>query len=254
MYKSFISSNFPYCPVSWMFWGKRNSDKLEKLQERCLRFVFSDYTRPYNDLLKHGNFLSLCAPRIRYLAIEMFKYVHGLNPPYLNEIFINKDTLYNLRDNNRLQQPEYQTIRYGFKSCRYYGSKLSNALPTQVKQSENFYHFKKNTTDWRVSGKCDMFIIQWYMWYIALYTKFIVLFYRVFFAAVFMFNFHPPVFARHRSAISCQSVVFRFLCTFAYHLFILSKIKWQFVLHIFSEPVCTFKYMLSFIEPLRFVC
>ena len=78
MYKSFISSNFSYCPVSWMFCGKRNSDKLEKLQERALRFVFSDYTRPYSDLLKHGNFLSLSALRIRYLAIEMFKCVHGL--------------------------------------------------------------------------------------------------------------------------------------------------------------------------------
>ena len=40
IYKSFISSNFSYCPVSWMFCGKRNSDKLEKLQERALRFVF----------------------------------------------------------------------------------------------------------------------------------------------------------------------------------------------------------------------
>ena len=140
--------------------------------------LFSDYTRPYSDLLKHGNFLSLSALRIRYLAIEMFKYVHGLNPPYLNELFINKDTPYNLRDSNRLQQPEYKSVRYGFKSFRYYGSKLWNALPTEVKQSENLYHFKKNITDWCVSGKCDMFIIQWYMWYIAFYTKFTVLFYR----------------------------------------------------------------------------
>ena len=33
MYKSFISSNFSYCPVSWMFCGKRNSDKLEKCRK-----------------------------------------------------------------------------------------------------------------------------------------------------------------------------------------------------------------------------
>ena len=115
MYKSFISSNFSCCPVSWMFYGKRNSDKLEKLQERALRFVFSDYTSPYNDLLKRGNFLSLSALRIRYLAIEMYKCVHGLKPPYLNELFVSKDTRYNLRDSNRLQQPEFQTVRYGFK-------------------------------------------------------------------------------------------------------------------------------------------
>ena len=162
MYKSFISSNFSYCPVSWMFCGKQNSDKLEKLQERALRFVFSDYTSPYSDLLKHGNFLSLSALRIRYLAIEMYKCVYDINPPYLNELFIGKDTRYNLRDSNRLQQPEFETVRYGFMSFRYYGSKLWNALPTQLKASENLHHFKKNITQWCLSGKCDVFIIQWY--------------------------------------------------------------------------------------------
>ena len=100
MYKSFISSIFSYCPVSWMLCGKQNSDKLEKLQERALRFVFSYYTSPYSDLLKRGNFLSLSALRIRYLAIEMYKCVYDINPPYLNELFISKDTRYNLRDSN----------------------------------------------------------------------------------------------------------------------------------------------------------
>ena len=45
----------------------------------------------------------------------MYKCVHGLNPPYLNELFVSKQTRYNLRDNNRLQQPEFQTVRYGFE-------------------------------------------------------------------------------------------------------------------------------------------
>ena len=42
IYKSFISSNFSYCPVTWMFCGRKNVMKLEKLQERALRFVFND--------------------------------------------------------------------------------------------------------------------------------------------------------------------------------------------------------------------
>ena len=253
MYKSFISSNFSYCLVSWMFCGKRNSGKLEKLQERGLCFIFSDYTRPYSDLLKHGSFLSLSALRIRYLAIEMFKCVHDLNPLYLNELFINKDTPYNVRDSNRLQQPEYKTVRYGFKSFRYYGSKLWNTLPTEVKQSENLYHLNKNITDWCVSGKCDMYIIQWYMWYIALYTKFIVSFYRFYLCSTFI-NLSLPGTPATGVQFHANLEVFRFLYTFTYHLFILSKINWQFVLLFVSEPMCTFEYMLNFIEPLRFVC
>ena len=183
MYKSFISSNFSYCPVSWIFCGKRNSDKLEGLL--VLYFLI---IRAY---IENCQFLSLSAIRIRYLAIEMYKCVHGLNLPYLNELFKNKDTRYHLRDYNRLQQPEFQTVRYGFKSFRYYGSKLWNALPAEVKKSENLHHFKKNITQWCASAKCDVFIIQWYTWYIhiciyimyifiyiLLYMRFITSFYQ----------------------------------------------------------------------------
>ena len=87
IYKSFIASNFNYCPVSWMFCGRKNANKLEKLQERALRFVFNDINGSYTDLLKRGNFLSLSAYRIRSLAIEVFKCYKDINPLYLNELF-----------------------------------------------------------------------------------------------------------------------------------------------------------------------
>ena len=176
-----------------MVCGKWNSDKLEKLQERTLCFVFSDYTSPYSDLLKRGNFLSLSALRIRYLAIEMYKCVHGLNPPYLNELFVSKYTHYNLRDSNRLQQPEFQTVRYGFKSFRYYGSKLWSSLPTDIKNSESLYHSKKNITQRCVSGKCDGFIIQWQTWYIAPIWNLLHYFIGFICVLVFIYNSHIPM-------------------------------------------------------------
>ena len=40
IFKSFISTNFSYRPVSWMFCGKTNLNKLEKLQERALQLFF----------------------------------------------------------------------------------------------------------------------------------------------------------------------------------------------------------------------
>ena len=80
--ESFISSNFNYCPVAWMFCGKKNLVKLEKLQERALRFVFCDATASYEDLMERGNFLPLSVYRIRCLGIEVFKCFHGLNPAF----------------------------------------------------------------------------------------------------------------------------------------------------------------------------
>ena len=163
----------PIFILSWIFCRKRNSVKLEKLQKRALSFIFSDYTSPYRELLKHVHFRSLSALRIRYLAIEMYKCVQGLNPPYLNVPFKSKDTRCNFRDSNRLQQPEFQTVRYGLKSFRYHGLKLWNALPAEVKKSQNLHHFKKNVTQWCASAKCDVFIIQWYTWYICIYIMYI---------------------------------------------------------------------------------
>ena len=87
IYKAFISSNFNYCPVSWIFCGKRNSDKLEKVNERALRFVFLDRSSTYSELLRRGGFLSLSQYHLKHMAIEVFKCVHGLNPPYLNSLF-----------------------------------------------------------------------------------------------------------------------------------------------------------------------
>ena len=87
IYRSFIAANFNYCPISWIFFGKKIASKLEKLQERALRFVFCDQNSSYDDLFKRGNVLSLKAYRIKCLAVEVFKYVHGFNPTYPNCLF-----------------------------------------------------------------------------------------------------------------------------------------------------------------------
>ena len=43
IYKSFIQSNFNYCPLVWHFCSKTNTEKLEKIQFRALKVVFCDY-------------------------------------------------------------------------------------------------------------------------------------------------------------------------------------------------------------------
>ena len=55
IYKSFIMSNFNYCPVIWMFTSKTSLSKLENIQKRALRFVLDDYQTGYPDLLQNAN-------------------------------------------------------------------------------------------------------------------------------------------------------------------------------------------------------
>ena len=144
-----------------MFCGKTNLDKSEKLQERALRFVFRDTTSSYESLLERGNFLPFSAYRIRCLGIETYKCFHGLNPGYLNNLFKQSSTKYNLRDSCRLEQPKFNTFSYGQRSFRYYGSKLWNLLPFSVKNTNDLNIFKTNITRWCYSKQCASLDVFW---------------------------------------------------------------------------------------------
>ena len=129
VYRSFIFSLFEYCPVVWIFCTKGNSKKLERIQERALRIIFKDYTSSYDTMLQRSNMLSLDLLRLKHLAVEMYKCVHGMNPAYLNDTFSIKETAYDLRDTSVMNQNSFKTRTYGYRSFAYYGSKLWNCLP-----------------------------------------------------------------------------------------------------------------------------
>ena len=48
LYEAFILSDLNYCSIIWNHCGKKNADKLERINERCLRFVFNDFHNTYD--------------------------------------------------------------------------------------------------------------------------------------------------------------------------------------------------------------
>ena len=55
IFSTFIMSNFNYCPIVWHFCGATQMRKMEKIQERALRFVFCDFKSDYLELLEKSN-------------------------------------------------------------------------------------------------------------------------------------------------------------------------------------------------------
>ena len=51
IFHTFVLSNFNFCPLSWHFCSEINTKKIEKIQERALRFVYQDYEASYENLL-----------------------------------------------------------------------------------------------------------------------------------------------------------------------------------------------------------
>ena len=86
IYHSFILPNFNYCPLIWHFCGEVNTKKIEKIQVRPLRFIYSDYSSSYESLLIKSQLPSLKVRRMRTIALESFKILNNLSPAYSNDL------------------------------------------------------------------------------------------------------------------------------------------------------------------------
>ena len=53
--KTFVESQFGYCPLIWMFHSRKINSKITRLQERSSRIVYNDHITSFEDLLKKDN-------------------------------------------------------------------------------------------------------------------------------------------------------------------------------------------------------
>jgi hypothetical protein len=79
IYYSFIMLNFSYSPLTWHFCGEQNTKKIEKIQQRALRFVYDDFQNSYEFLLEKSKLPSLKTCRMRTIALETFKMINKKN-------------------------------------------------------------------------------------------------------------------------------------------------------------------------------
>jgi hypothetical protein len=124
IYYSFILSNFNYCPLVWHFCGESNTKKLEKIQERALRFIYNNSDSSYENLLEQSQLPSLRLRRLRSMAIEVFKIINKQTPVYLHDLVTIKKSSYSFGYNNTVNIPRVKTTSYGLHSLRYGAAKL----------------------------------------------------------------------------------------------------------------------------------
>ena len=86
--KAFIESQFGYCPLVWIFHGNRTlNNTMNKIQERALRLVYTDYHSTYDQLLEKDGSYRNHHRNLQRLAIEIYKFKNKLGPEILNDIF-----------------------------------------------------------------------------------------------------------------------------------------------------------------------
>ena len=66
---------------------------------------------------------------LRYLAIEVYKCINGINPKYLNDRFTIKERKYELRNVSIIDRDKVQTTNHGLKSFKNYDAKSGIHCP-----------------------------------------------------------------------------------------------------------------------------
>ena len=95
--RAFIMSPFSYCPLIWMIHDRRVKAKINHIRERALQIAYQDRTSSFEELLITENSVSIHQRNLQLLVTEIYRTRMNLNPPFMKEIFVERETHNNLR-------------------------------------------------------------------------------------------------------------------------------------------------------------
>ena len=109
---AFISSQFGYCPLVWMFHSRELNNRINKIHERSLRIVYNDKQSTFEELLERDKSVSIHHSNIRKLAIEIYKIKNNLSPEILKDVIGVIGSSYNLRSETIFKKRNVHKVRF----------------------------------------------------------------------------------------------------------------------------------------------
>ena len=149
LYRAFIAPHFNYCAESW----HRLTEKLEKLNERALRFVYQDKISPYKTLIVKNGYSTLANQRLAKMLSTVFRAIgNGNVPSSISELLTARNSNYNLRDDAILKLPKVNSTKYGIKSWRYQAARLWNTISNNLRNIDTYRSFKRGLKELDLVG------------------------------------------------------------------------------------------------------
>ena len=156
--KAFISSQFSYCPFTWMNHSRTLNNKINRIHERSLRVVCNDKNFTFKELLDKDKAVSIHTRNLQILVTEMFNV-----KIIMQEIFQTDDSnKFNLRKNRGFKPGNPKTVYYEAKTISVLGPKLQIILPDECKNSTSLKEFKTKIKNW-VPLNCPCGLCQTYI-------------------------------------------------------------------------------------------
>ena len=86
-------SQFQYCQLAWMFHSRHLKNKINKIHEWALRIAYKDHVSSFD----RDKSVTIHTKNLQTLMTEIFETKNNMNPPFMNEIFRERENMYNLK-------------------------------------------------------------------------------------------------------------------------------------------------------------
>ena len=140
--KSFIESQFAYCPLVSMCCDKTSHSRINHLSERALKTVYNENLSTFEKRLEKDNSVTIYVRNLRTLTMELYKTKQNLAATMMHKISEQKNIQNNLRSQTGFQLELVNTINCGLRALRYFGPKNSGKL-NALTRIQKFMSFER---------------------------------------------------------------------------------------------------------------
>ena len=116
---AFITSQFSYAPVVWMFHSRKLNNRINRIHERAIRLVYKGYTCSFDELLFKDDYFSIHHRNLLNIAIEIFKVKLGIASDIMKIVFPIIEYPYGLRNETKFKSRNFNTVRYGIETASF---------------------------------------------------------------------------------------------------------------------------------------
>ena len=131
------------------------NNRINNIHYRALHIVYNDNTSSFEDLLRKDGSVTIHQKNLRFLALEMFKVIHGATPSFMSDNFTKKSNLNsenissNTRSNSTFHNYFHPKIsNYGLDTLRHLGPKVYDIVPNDFRNSPSIEIFKSKIKTW----------------------------------------------------------------------------------------------------------
>ena len=99
IYQGIIQPRFDYAITIWGFTTKYNLTKVQRLQNRVARIITGDFDYVHVrgiDIVKNLKWMNFIQRRDYFVALSVFKCIHGMSPLYLSDCITMYNEIYSM--------------------------------------------------------------------------------------------------------------------------------------------------------------